>query len=79
MMPAVTVSRDAGDAAVSVQTALPRAFFPVRIIDEIEAGQCWPGITVRDDMLRIDGAGRTVIYRLTADPLRWGYTGEWPD
>lgn len=71
------------DRRVHVDQADPRVRLSTRIIHDLRAGQVVHGspyITLDDDLLRIDGVNRLVIYRLagmTRD--RSGYIAEWPD
>jgi len=66
------------DGTITVDQADPRILVSVAFLDSVRAGNV-RGITLVDDVLRID-ADRVVIYRIGDKvPDLWAYYAEWPD
>lgn len=68
------------DGTLTVVRADPRILISVELLEEFREGRRTPEVTVTGDVLRIEAANRTVIYRIGDEvPYMHAYYAEWPD
>lgn len=64
---------------VRIEHADPRLTIGAQVLDSIRRNP-GPGVSLNDDILRIEGVNRTVVYRIGAKvPDQRAYYAEWPD
>ncbi|MEU8278216.1 hypothetical protein ACFYOK_37385 [Microbispora bryophytorum] len=74
------VTRHWDDGTLTVDRADPRILISAELLDEFREGKRTPEVTVTEDVLRIEAANRTVIYRIGDKvPHLHAYLAEWPD
>lgn len=75
----VTEHRDGDRRWLTFDRADPRIMVSAELLEAI-AKAPGPGVSLDGDILRIEGADRTVIYRIGEKvPDYFGYYAEWPD
>jgi hypothetical protein len=68
------------DGRLTVDKADPRVMVSGELLSELRDGKGAPEIVIKGDVMRIEAANRTVIYRIGEKvPDMFAYYAEWPD